>query len=143
MRQLSVTLAIAGIAFASVAGTANAAACYIVFDRKDTVVYQDTAPPVDLSEQGIAARDQLRKRGDYLMIMETDQCWRLVSAIGQAGGSTTVAEIVAGYRPFAATSAGGTTSGQGSRGAAAGARSSGRAAPAVSSRGSSMSSGYK
>ena len=57
---------------------AEALLCDIVIDRTGMVVYQDIVPPVDMSPRGAAARDRMRERGEQLMVIEAEQCPRLV-----------------------------------------------------------------
>jgi hypothetical protein len=85
-------------------GGAQAITCNIVFDRANAVVYQDVNPPVDMSERGAAARDRMRQRGEQLMIIDTDQCPRLV--FSTIANSASVDEIVAGMRPYIGVSGG-------------------------------------
>ena len=94
-------LSVAIVAAFSCSATAYSLTCHIVFDRADTVVYRDTVPPVDLSERGRAARAAMRQRGEFLLMMEADQCSRFVTTTGAAGaGGATVEEIVAGLRSY-------------------------------------------
>ena len=119
-------LSAAIVAAFSCSATAYALTCHIVLDRADAVVYRDIVPPVDLSERGRAARTAMRQRGEFLLMIEADQCSRFVATTGAAGaGGATVEEIVAGLRSYqVAGSAGGVMS--------SGAMSSGRAgAPAA------------
>lgn len=98
MRQVSIFLAVSGAALTLAAPGAAALTCDIVLDRDGTVIYQDVAPPVDLSDRGAAAREKMRQRGELLMIIEADQCPRLV--ISSVSGTASVDEIVAGMRPY-------------------------------------------
>jgi hypothetical protein len=99
MRHPLLSLAI--VAALSCSATASALTCHIVLDRADTVVYRDTVPPVDLSERGRAARAAMRQRGEFLLMIEADQCSRFVATTGAAGaGGATVEEIVAGLRSY-------------------------------------------
>ena len=104
MRKPPIWLAGCGALLALVTAGANAITCDIVIDRTGAVVYQDVVPPVDMSERGAVARDKMRQRGEQLMIIEVEQCPRLViSTIGAAAG---VEEIVAGMRPYIGVSGG-------------------------------------
>jgi hypothetical protein len=105
-------LSVAIVAAFSCSATASALTCHIVLDRTDTVVYRDIVPPVDLSERGRAARAAMRQRGEFLLMMEADQCPRFVATTGAAGaGGATVDEIVAGLRSYpGASSSGGVMS---------------------------------
>ena len=76
MPQLRIPMiALAGAALAVATGVAAASTCYVVLDAKDTIVYQASIPPVDMSDRGAAARDALRKNGNYLLFMETERCF--------------------------------------------------------------------
>ncbi len=76
---------------------ASAVTCYIVYDRNDNVVYRSTTPPVDLSDKGAPARDAMRRRGEYLMFGDFEQCPGITFFTG-AGGSTGLSldEVVMG-----------------------------------------------
>ena len=87
MRRLAplAVLAFVAAGLTVVAGTAEALTCYVVLDRTDNVTYRDVYPPVDLSEAGRAERDAMRRRGEFLMFMESEQCPRLEYFTGAAG----------------------------------------------------------
>lgn len=73
--------------------------CYIIVDRSNEVIYQGTTPPVDLSDQGAAERDAMRRRGQQLVAMDADRCPAIDRArIAGKGATATVEEIVAGMR---------------------------------------------
>lgn len=92
----------------SCSATVYALTCHIVLDRTDTLVYRDVVPPVDLSERGLAARAAMRQRGEFLMMMESEQCTRFVAPTGVAGaGGATVDEIVTGLRSYPSAAGGG------------------------------------
>jgi hypothetical protein len=79
-------------------GVANAATCYILFDRYDNVVYRNTVPPIDLSDQGSGARDALRQQGEYLMVMESEHCAPVTFVFGIAGSKNlSIDETVGGF----------------------------------------------
>jgi hypothetical protein len=61
--------------------------CYTVLDRNDNVVYRDTYPPIDLSDQGAAERDRLRQRGEHLIAAESDRCPAIEFFTGSAGSA--------------------------------------------------------
>jgi hypothetical protein len=83
------------------AATAHAVTCNIVLDRNDSVIYRDVAPPVDLSDRGRDARAAMRQRGEFLMMIEADQCPPFVATTNAAGiTGASVEEIVAGLRPY-------------------------------------------
>lgn len=116
-------LSVAVVVALSCSASAYAATCYIVLDRSDAVIYRDIAPPLDLSERGNAARAAMRQRGEFLLMMESDQCSSFVATSGAAGaGGASVEDIVAGLRSYPGAVGGGVTPG---------ARSGGGAAPAA------------
>jgi hypothetical protein len=101
-------LSVAIVAAFGCSATAYALTCHIVLDRNDTVVYRDIVPPVDLSERGKAARAAMRQRGEFLLMMESDQCPSFVATSGAAGaGGATVDEIVSGLRSYPGAAGGG------------------------------------
>lgn len=74
--------------------------CYAIVDQHDQVVYQSTQSPLDLSDAGAAARDDLRARGDQLIAMNAGTCPAVNTRhIAGDSRSATVDEIVAGMRP--------------------------------------------
>ena len=80
------------------AGVAEAATCYLLFDRYDNVVYRNTVSPIDLSDQGAAARAALRQRGEYLLVMDSDRCAPVTFVFGAAGSKTlSLDETVGGF----------------------------------------------
>ena len=83
---------------------AEALLCDIVIDRTGMVVYQDIVPPVDMSPRGAAARDRMRERGEQLMVIEAEQCPRLV--FSTIANSASVDEIVASMRPYVGATGG-------------------------------------
>ena len=79
------------------AAPASALTCYSVLDRNDNVIYRDTYPPVDLSDQGAAERDRMRRRGEHLIAMEADRCPTLEFFLGNAGtANLNVDQVIAG-----------------------------------------------
>ena len=97
VRRLPVLLTIAA-ALALSAGAADAATCYVLFDRFDNVVYRSTVSPIDLSDQGAAARAALRQRGEYLLVMDSDRCAPVTFVFGAAGSKTlSLDETVGGF----------------------------------------------
>ncbi|HEX5862711.1 MAG TPA: hypothetical protein VF014_00305 [Casimicrobiaceae bacterium] len=139
MRKLWIMIA-ALAAAAAVPGVANAITCYTLLDKGDNVLYQDSIPPVDMSDGGNALRRGMRQRNEYLMIYEIDQCPAVVAVSGSTGyRAATVEEIVTGMRAYA-------TAGRGSSGAGrsgGGGVSAAPAAPASTRSGSTgMRSGY-
>jgi hypothetical protein len=95
-RPLALPIIAAALALA--AGSANAVTCYLLFDRFDNVVYRNTVSPIDLSEQGAAARAALRQRGEYLMVMDSDRCPPVTFVFGAAGSKTlSIDDTVGGF----------------------------------------------
>jgi len=85
-------------ALAISAGVADAATCYVLFDRYDNVVYRNTLSPIDLSDQGAAARAAIRQRGEYLMVTESDRCSPVTFVFGAAGSKTlSIDDVVGGF----------------------------------------------
>jgi hypothetical protein len=122
----------------AISGAAAARTCYTLLDRNDNVVYRDTFSPVDLSDQGEAARAQLRQRGEYLLISEEEHCPQVTFVFGP-GGSTalSVDDFLGGLKPSTHASGGTmTTAPQGVRGAAS-------SAPSAAPKRGSASGGYK
>lgn len=78
-------LVVAALVAAAIPCAASAITCYTVLDRNDNVIYRDTYPPVDLSDQGAAERARLRSRGEHLIAMEADRCPNLEFFLGNAG----------------------------------------------------------
>jgi hypothetical protein len=115
MRSKTIRL-LAGAALAWPLASAQAITCYVVYDRNDNAIFQDTYPPIDLSERGQAERDAMYKRGEQLVVMESDRCPTIQFLTG-SGGSTslTVDEVVAGMRaapiPSGSTRAAGASGG--------------------------------
>jgi hypothetical protein len=136
-----VVLVIVAVIILAIAGTAAARTCYTLLDRNDNVVYRDRFPPVDLRDQGEAARAQLRARGEYLLISEEEQCQQ-VTFVSGPGGSTalSVDDFLGGLQPSTRASGGTiTTAPQGARGPA----SSAPSAPSAAPKRGSASGGYK
>src|SRR6202163_3183489 len=99
VRRPPVLLSIAAMLAVS-AGAAEAATCYVLFDRYDNVVYRNTVSPLDLSDQGAAARAALRQRGEYLLVMDSDRCAPVTFVFGAAGSKTlSLDEAVGGFPP--------------------------------------------
>ena len=104
MRKLEILLIVGATALSLLSLGAQAVTCDIVIDRTGAVVYQDVVPPVDMSARGAAARDQMRQRGEQLMIIEASQCPKLV--FYTVSGSAGVDEIVSGMRPYVGANGG-------------------------------------
>lgn len=120
-------LALAVAALAAPAA-ASALTCYMVLDRSDNVVYRDTYPPIDLSDQGNAERDAMRRRGEHLIAMEADRCPTLEFFLGNAGSANLNVDQVVGGMP--ARSLGGIQASGATPAAAAPSQRPARAAPA-------------
>jgi hypothetical protein len=109
MRFMDVTRALTALALIGVAAPAAAVNCYMIVDRSNEVIYQDITSPVDLSDQGSAERDALRRRGQQLVALDAERCPAIDRArIAGKGGPATVDEIVAGMRPAASFGTGAT-----------------------------------
>jgi hypothetical protein len=137
-------LIVAVIVILAIAGPAAARTCYTLLDRNDNVVYRDTFSPVDLSDQGEAARAQLRQRGEYLLISEEEHCPQVTFVLGPGGSAAlSVDDFLGGLQPGAHASGGAITKApQGARGPASSAPSAPSAPSAAPKRGSA-SGGYK
>ena len=136
-----VLVIVAAIVMLAIAGTVAARTCYTLLDRNDNVVYRDTIPPVDLTDQGEAARAQLRARGEYLLISEEEQCQQ-VTFISGPGDSTalSVDDFLNGLQPSTRARGGTiTTAPQGARAPA----SSAPSVPSAAPKRGSASGGYK
>ena len=108
IRPVHLLASLALLAGTFAAGSAGALTCYSVLDRSDNVIYRDTYPPVDLSDQGAAERERMRRRGEHLLAMETDRCPTLEFFLGNAGSpSLTVDQVIAGMPARSALSAAG------------------------------------
>ena len=95
---MKLVLSTIAAALAVSAGAGNAATCYVLFDRYDNVVYRNTVSPIDLSDQGAAARAAIRQRGEYLMVMESDRCAPVTFVFGTAGSKTlSIDDVVGGF----------------------------------------------
>jgi hypothetical protein len=136
MRAL--TILAFGLAAAAASGASSAVTCYTLLDRSDSLLYQDSLPPVDMSERGAAVREDLRRRNEYLLVSEVESCPAVAAAAGTTGyRPATVDEIVGGMRTYA------TSGGVRSSGRTGGGVSAAPAAPAASRSGSTgMRSGY-
>ncbi len=101
---------ISGVLFAGLlflpAGSAQAITCYLVYDRNDNAIFQDTYPPIDLSDRGTPEREAMYRRGEHLIVMEADRCPTIQFFTG-SGGSTALSidQLVGGIRATAGTAA--------------------------------------
>ena len=142
MRSIWCGALLAGAAFCVLQAPAQASTCYFVFDRSDTVIYRDAAPPVDMSIRGAPARDAMRQRGEYLLFVDTDRCAPLAFITGPGTpGTLTVDQIVAGYPTLNTSNPISGGSSGGSVGSAASGSAATKAAPAA--RSTSSSGSYK
>jgi hypothetical protein len=99
MRILAASRALAAAALIGAAAPAAAFNCYIIVDRSNVVIYQDLTSPIDLSDEGAAARDALRGRGQQLIATDADRCPAIDRGnISGKSRPATVDEIVAGMR---------------------------------------------
>ena len=105
------TVLLAGVlTCAALSGPAAAITCYTVLDRNDNVIYRDTYPPVDLSDQGTADRQRMRNRGEHLLAMDTERCPGIQFFMGNAGTtSLNVDQVVSGMPVRGVPGAGGGT----------------------------------
>jgi len=95
MHRTLVLLVGCGLALAS--GPGSALMCYQIVDRTETLIYQDTFPPVDLSDAGAPQRDQMRVRGEQMIVAESEKCPRLEFFTGNAGSpALSIDAVVAG-----------------------------------------------
>ena len=85
MRPTALLAAAAVATLVVASGDARALTCYVLFDRSENVIYRDIIPPVDLSDAGRSERDAMRRRGEFLMFLESDHCPRLEFFTGAAG----------------------------------------------------------
>lgn len=103
-------IVVAALAAAALPGAANAIVCYTLLDKGDNVLYQDTAPPFDMSDSGAALRTKSRQRNEYLLVYEMDSCPTVTGAAGSTGyRPATVEEIVSGMRAYASAGRGPTS----------------------------------
>src|SRR6476661_4925857 len=102
MRPFRQSLAILTATAIAVAAPAAASSCYVIVDRANEVIYQGAAPPVDLSDEGLATRNVMRAQGQQLIAMDTENCPPIDRArTGSRSGPASVEEIVAGMRSAA------------------------------------------
>ena len=137
MRSTIRRLLLAGAALALPSAPAQAITCYLVYDRNDNAVFQDTYPPIDLSDRGTVERAAMYKRGEHLIVMESDRCPTIQFFTG-SGGTTalSVDEVVGGMRPTAAAAG----SGSGAPGRTS---ATGKTAPAKAPASAAKPSGSK
>ena len=137
MRKLWII--VAALAAAALPSAANAIVCYTLLDKGDNVLYQDSVPPLDMSDTGKTQRAASRQRNEYLLVYEMESCPSVAAAAGSTGyRPATVEEIVSGMRAYA-TAGRGPTAGAGRIG---GGVTAAPAAPATRSSSTGMRSGY-
>ena len=100
MRALSILVIASATTLALLPSAAGAYTCYMLYDRNDNLVYRDTISPVDMSEQGDAARESMRNRGDYLVVADADRCPQVTFVFGSAGSSTLSVDSIVGGMPI-------------------------------------------
>ncbi|HQR10406.1 MAG TPA: hypothetical protein PLW68_03670 [Casimicrobiaceae bacterium] len=90
-------LILAGAAGLFAASAAQAVICYVVYDRGENVIYQNTYPPVDMSSAGMPERDAMRARGEHMTFGDVNTCPTMVFLAGTAGSiAPSLDEVVAG-----------------------------------------------
>ncbi len=97
MRPGLIGLILASFAGILAASPAQAVICYVVYDHSSNVIYQNTYPPVDMSNAGYPAREAMRARGEHLTFGDINQCPTVVFLTGGGGMSgVRVDDVVAG-----------------------------------------------
>ncbi len=97
MRPSLSVLLLASAASLFGASSAQALICYVIYDRGENVIYQNTYPPVDMSSAGTPERDAMRARGEHLTFGDVNACPTIVFLTGTAGSSELlVDDVVAG-----------------------------------------------
>jgi hypothetical protein len=141
MGKSTITALALAAAAAMFAGPASALVCYTLLDKSDTVIYRGYDVPVDMSAAGAAAREAMRRRGEYMMISYVDDCLLVSESRWTTGksGPASVEDIVSGMRSFASGAPSGTPT---SVGGATSPRPPAQGAPAARSSSSGMRSGY-
>ena len=99
-----------GAALGAAAVPVFATTCYEVIDRTNVVIFRDSQTPVDLSAAGAPLRDAMYKRGEQLLIYDTDQ-YIVIRPSTTSSRTLTTDEIVAGWRSFGKSGFGGTYGG--------------------------------
>ena len=89
---------IVAVASCLVAATpAQALICYVVYNRSENVIYQNTYPPVDMSAAGRPQRDAMRARGEHMTFGDVNSCPTVVFVFGSGGSiALNVDDVVAG-----------------------------------------------
>jgi hypothetical protein len=103
MRPLICGLLLASSSLVLSAGSVQAITCYVVYDRNDNISYQGSRSPVDLSDRGGAEREEMRRRGEHMIIMEADRCPPIVFFTGSGGSSALRIDEIVGGMPVPRT----------------------------------------
>ena len=74
---------------------AQAVICYVIYDRSEAVIYQNTYPPVDMSNAGYDQREAIRARGEHLTFGDVPRCPTVVFLTGANGTELRTDEVVA------------------------------------------------
>ena len=79
-----------GLIFASAsclvaASPASALICYQVYNRSESIIYQNTYPPVDMSSAGLPAREAMQRRGEHMTFGDIAECPTLEFLTGSGG----------------------------------------------------------
>ena len=92
----------------SAGSAADAAPCYVIFDRSDVIIYRDYKPPFDMSVMNSPEREMMRRAGQHLLVAEFIEECNPVGFISPSTGATTasVEEIVNEVRPSMSSSVG-------------------------------------
>ena len=98
MRSRLPALILAGMTCIAAAMPAEALICYVVYDRSENVIYQDTYPPVDMSNAGQAQRDAMRARGEHMTFGDVRNCPTVVFFIPGGSAELRVDDLVAGLK---------------------------------------------
>ncbi len=98
MRRLPILVVLASLA-AVASAPSYAYICYMVLDKGGSAIYRDQQPPVDMSSAGASARDQMRARGELLIIMDTDKC-QLITPVRAGSAPLTADQVLADAPPM-------------------------------------------
>ena len=98
MRSGLPALILAGMTCIAAATPADALICYVIYDRSENVIYQDTYPPVDMSNAGQAQRDAMRARGEHLTFGDVRNCPTVVFLVPGGSAELRVDDLVAGLK---------------------------------------------
>ena len=87
------TLAVAAVLL-SAGSAADAAPCYVIFDRSDVIIYRDYKPPFDMSVMNSPEREMMRRAGQHLLVAEFIEECNPVGFISPSTGSGSPASHV-------------------------------------------------